>query len=141
MRRGLFFSLIGFSIFLVSLLFADAVIREFRAEPGVNRVQLYWKVTLESNVKGYRVERGFDPTHLSTLAFVNATEDPVDPAQGKLYHYVDQTVFKGDGRSFYYQIVVVDMQNREVTRTYVREVSPKISAVRHTWGSIKAMFR
>ncbi len=128
-------------IVFTTVALSDAVIREFRAEPGMNRVHLYWKVTLEQNIRGYRIDRGFDPTHLSSLAFVRATEESVSPPQEKVYEYIDQTVFKSDGRSFYYQIVVLDAQNREVTRTAVREVSPKISAVRHTWGSIKAMFR
>ena len=40
------FSLITFS-------FGGAVIKEFRINPGFNKVDLVWKMSLESNIKGY----------------------------------------------------------------------------------------
>ncbi|MCD6166373.1 hypothetical protein J7K19_06690 [bacterium] len=37
-------------------LWADAVIIEFKSEPGFNKVYLSWKVIHESNIKGYQIQ-------------------------------------------------------------------------------------
>jgi hypothetical protein len=128
-------------IILVQLVWSDAVIREFRVEPGMNKVHLLWKVTVETNVREYQILRGLTPTQLYPIASVAATEEPVQPGGEKLYEYTDRSVYKSDGRTYYYQIAVVGLSGDVVTRSGVREVSPRISAVRHTWGSIKALFR
>ncbi len=125
----------------ISIGMSDAVIKEFRAEPGMNKVYLTWKVSLESEIKGYKVLRGFDPTQLGNLEFISATSNPIPLGDTKKYEFIDKSVFKSDGRSYYYQVAVINNQGEAVTTTEIREVSPQISSVRHTWGSIKAMFR
>lgn len=121
--------------------FGDSVIKEFRAEPGMNKVYLAWYVSLETDINGYKVLKGFDPTQLRSLEFINATSETIPPGSTKKYEYTDKSVFKSDGRSYYYQIAVMNKDGQIVTSTEIREVSPNVSAVRHTWGSIKAIFR
>ena len=130
----IFFSLITFS-------FGGAVIKEFRINPGFNKVDLVWKMSLESNIKGYKIQRGFSQTQLSDLDFLNAKPGDISPGTTKNYEYTDKSIFKSENRTFYYKIIVLDNQNKPVTSSSVVQVSPQISAVRHTWGSIKAMFR
>ena len=59
----------------------------------------------------------------------------------RAYTFLDKTVFKSSGRTFYYKIQFVNndgsVNNYEKTVT----VSPQISSARQTWGSLKAMFR
>ena len=130
----IFFSLITFS-------FGGAVIKEFRINPGFNKVDLVWKMSLESNIKGYKIQRGFSPTQLSDIGYRDMKPGEIPPGSTKNYEYTDNSIFKNDGRIYYYRIVVIDPQKKEVTSSEVRQVSPQISAVRQTWGSIKAMFR
>ena len=141
MRKFSFLPILVLLFSLSSIAISDAVIKEFRAEPGLNKVFLSWKVSLETDVKGYKLLRGFDPAELQNLEFINATSDAIPPGDTKKYEFIDQSVFKYDGRSYYYQIVVLNNNGEAITTSEVREVSPQISAVRHTWGSIKAMFR
>ena len=125
-------------LLFTSLVFGGVVVNEFKGEPGLNRVTLKWIVTAESNIKGYEVLRSMDGANYQKLAFVDAKDDM---AGEKTYTFVDKTVFKPTGNTFYYKIKFVELDNfsQEIDRVVV--VSPQISSARHTWGSIKATFR
>lgn len=141
MKKNTFTPILLLILIFSTMGLTDSVIKEFRAEPGINKVYLTWHVSLETNVAGYKVLRGFDPTQLRNLEFLNATNASIPAGGTKKYEFTDQTVFKSDGRSFYYQIAVTSRDGQVITTSEIREVSPNISSVRHTWGSIKAMFR
>lgn len=123
---------------LFSILFAGAVITDFQGEPGLNRVNLKWIVTAESAVKGYEVMRSIDGAHYEKVAFVNVK---TSGSGEKTYTYIDKSVFKPNGRTFYYKLQIVNRDDTTSEYDKVVEVSPQISSARHTWGSIKAMFR
>jgi hypothetical protein len=57
------------------------------------------------------------------------------------YTYQDRSVFKPNDRIFYYRLKIVDRDNTFTYYSEIVTVSPTISSVRQTWGSIKAMFR
>jgi len=122
---------------LFSMLFAGAVITDFQGEPGLNRVNLKWIVTAESAVKGYTVMRSMDGSHFEKVAFVKVKAGSGE----KTYNYVDKSVFKPNGRSFYYKLQIVNQDDSTSEYDKLVVVSPQISSARHTWGSIKAMFR
>ena len=125
-----------------SFLAADSVIVEFHAMPGFNKVNLNWKVSQETNVKGYQVERGTDGRNFIPIDFVKATVTPATSANPKSYTYVDRSIFKPTGRTFYYRLAIKDIDSDAVVSySSVVVASPQISGVHHTWGSIKAMFR
>lgn len=123
---------------LTAILIAGAVISDFRAEAGLNRVELKWIVTAESNLRGYQLLRSMDGANFEALAFV-----PVKLEQSgeKTYTYIDKSVFKGAGHSFYYKLQLVNSDGSTTDFERVVSSTPQISATRHTWGSIKAMFR
>ncbi len=128
-----------FSVFLiVSSLYAGAVVTDFRGEAGFNRVELKWIVAAETNLKGYRIFRSLDGVSYENIAFVKAKS--ADSGE-KTYIYVDKSVFKSTGRSYYYKLQFVNADETTTDFDKVVVVEPKISAARHTWGSIKAMFR
>lgn len=135
MKRLLYLILLSFTF---SSLFAGAVITDFRGEPGLNRVTLKWIVKSESNVKGYEVHRSMDGVNYQKLTFLDAKSEE---SGEKTYTYVDKTVFKPTGHTFYYKIKYVENDNTAQEYDKVVVVSPNISSARHTWGSIKAMFR
>ncbi len=123
-----------------TLLFASAVITEFRGEPGYNKVILTWVSESEQNLKGYELERSLrGDRDYEKITFVKAKGST--SARTK-YTYEDHTVFKSSGgRTYHYRLKIV---NKDGTSSYYKEkvtVTPVISSARQTWGSIKAMFR
>ncbi len=129
-------------LFAATLAVADVVIVEFHAAAGYNRVELTWKVSQETNVSGYQIQRSTDGQSFVAIDFVKATPASASPASPKSYQYVDRTIFKPTGRTFYYRLGVKDADSDEiVSYSPTAVVSPQISGVHHTWGSIKAMFR
>lgn len=119
-------------------LFAGAVISRFEAEPGLNKVTLRWTTAVESNLKGFEIERGLDGKSFQFLAFVEAAGNS---SSSRDYLYEDRTVFKSLGNVYYYRLKLVDLNGSFSYYDKVVSVAPQISSVRHTWGSIKAMFR
>ncbi|MGH7493186.1 MAG: hypothetical protein ACREOO_12430 [bacterium] len=122
---------------LCSALSAGAIVSEFRAEPGRNKVTLKWVSEVEINFKGFEVERGLSKTDLQKIDFLEAKGNATTKTE---YAYEDNTVFKADARVYYYRLKIVD-RDGVATNSNVIEVNPIISSARSTWGSIKAMFR
>ncbi|MFQ5708546.1 MAG: hypothetical protein ACE5HO_13905 [bacterium] len=122
---------------IVPLLYAGAIIIDFRAEPGFNKVALKWSSQNEVNLKGFEVQRGFEKNNFKEIGFVKAITGQQDK---KNYSYEDKTVFKQTSRNFFYRLKIMD---KDGSFTYSKEISatPTISSARQTWGSIKAMFR
>ncbi|HOX87206.1 MAG TPA: hypothetical protein PKW76_13405 [bacterium] len=138
MRSVIPYSAVALVLVLAGGLFAGAIISEFRAEPGTNRVELKWIVAHESMTRGYRIYRGMDGASFDALDFIPCKEG----ANGeKTYTYIDETVFKSSGNIFYYKLAVVNSDDAELFYDRILTVAPQISSARHTWGSIKAMFR
>ncbi len=125
-------------IFIYSQSHAGAVITRFNAETGVDKVELKWYVSAESDVKGYKLYRSFDNINYTEVKFIE-----VDAAQSfeKTYKFIDDTVFKSNGRSYYYKLDIITTTDQAIPYDNILTVSPQISSTRHTWGSIKAMFR
>ncbi|MCR4437909.1 MAG: hypothetical protein QHJ34_02550 [bacterium] len=119
-------------------LLGGAVISRFEAEPGLNKVTLRWTTAAESNLKGFEIERGLDGKSFQAIVFVEAAGNSSSPRD---YAYEDRTVFKSTGNTYYYRLKLVDFDGSFAYYDKVVSVSPQISSVRHTWGSIKAMFR
>jgi len=119
------------------IVFAGAVISEFKGEKGINKVTLKWKARAETSLKGYEVERSLDEVSWMKIGFVKAHE--VTGAENS-YSYIDRSVFKSATHTFSYRLKILDNDNSfSYSRTVT--VTPQISSVRFTWGSIKAMFR
>ena len=117
---------------------AGAVISDFRAEAGLNRVELKWVVTAESGIKGYRVLRCLDGAQFQKIGFVPAVGVT---GREQTYRYTDGSVFKLNGRIYYYKLEFVHEDGSTAEYEKVVTISPQISSTRHTWGSLKAMFR
>ncbi len=122
------------------VLHAGVIILDFKAEPGFNKVTLTWRVRAEQGVEAYEVERSVQANAgFQRVGRVKAQGTPT-PETVRTYTYVDKSVFKTTGRTYYYRLRIVETNGRW-SFSEVVSVSPKISAARHTWGSIKAMFR
>jgi len=138
MKSRILFVVALFLIFVTG--YAGVVVNQFSAEAlGIDKVKIKWIVSSESNIKGYNVYRSFDGVNFNHIRFIPATA-----ASGeKTYTFIDESVFKSEGRSYYYKIDYVnnDAVGSKTDINQVVQVTPQISSTRHTWGSIKAMFR
>jgi len=123
---------------LTAICLAGAVVTDFRADAGINKVELKWVVSAEQGIKGYRILRGLDTTKFQKIGFVTASGIS---GNERTYTFVDNTVFKTSDRTFYYKIEFVNHDGSENEFDKVISVSPQISSARQTWGSLKAMFR
>jgi hypothetical protein len=126
-------------IYFSFLLYAGAVIVDFRGEPGSNMVTLYWSTLNETKCKGFQIERSLNKTDFEKIDFVKGV---VNSSERKDYKFVDKTVFKAEiNRTYYYRIKIVNEDNSVSVYAQVISVTPSISGARYTWGSIKALFR
>lgn len=118
----------------LSVAFAGAEIIEFDAYSLGDRCQLVWRTGREVNLQAFIVERSSDG---STFQAVGTVEPQ---GSHSTYQYTDVSPLAQSSRIFFYRLKILD---RDQTFSYsvVREVSLVFSAIRHTWGSIKAMFR
>jgi hypothetical protein len=126
-------------LYLSVVLYAGAVIVDFRGEPGSNKVTLYWSTLSETNCKGFQVERSLNKTDFDKVEFVKGSKNS---DERKNYKFVDKTVFKPEiNRTFYYRLKIINEDNSVSIYAQVISVTPSISGARYTWGSIKALFR
>jgi hypothetical protein len=125
--------------FIIISVQAGSIITSFTGEPGYNRVDLKWIVTAESGLKGYYVLRSLDDTSFDKVSSL-IPAGKTDESSEKTYHYVDASVFKQTGRTFYYKLQIVNKDGSTSEYGHL-VISPQISSARETWGSIKAMFR
>ncbi len=118
---------------LVTLVWAKAVILEFRAEPESETIVITWRTGEEVDVQHFVVERSTDGENFTAIGTVPAKGSNSD------YRYEDASLshFKS---VFYYRLKIVDKDGSfEYTETL--PVIPKISSIKRTWGTIKALFR
>lgn len=132
-------SAVIFSGLAANLLFAGAIIVEFHGQPGYNQVTLKWTAQNETNLRGYEVQRSMDGEDMDfkKIDFVEASDEEKDK---KEYSYEDKSVFKSSSRTFHYRLKIVDSDEQHSYSKAI-SVTPTVSSARHTWGSIKAMFR
>jgi hypothetical protein len=131
-------SIFVINILIVSCLFGGAVVTDFRGEAGFNQVELKWIVNAEANLKNYQILRSMDGVSYQSIATVKAKSN--EPGE-KTYSYIDRTVFKPNNNVFHYKLRFINTDNSTSDFERIVTVSPQISGARHTWGSIKAMFR
>lgn len=111
----------------------QVLLNEFTLSSEGADVLLAWDLPQEGNVREFRLFRRIneDPTsaHLTT----------VQPSGAMRYTYLDDDIFKTEGRTLHYELQVVTTDGR--VHRFTRSLSHNPTSVQRTWGSIKAMFR
>lgn len=103
---------------------------------GTNIV-VRWSSESESDVYGYRIERRAGP---EGSPFVLLTPTDIAPrGPGSLYEFTDNAAYRVTDNIYVYRVTAVIPGNRSIA--YYVTVNHRVSSVRRTWGSIKAMFR
>lgn len=121
------------------------LVSEFKADipdPEKNEIEIVWTVQNEENLAYYRLKRKMSQDN----EFMNIAQiQPLDPAQQQQelrYEYYDRNVFRSSAASepvtYELEAVFADGEQRFIGQAEVNYTS---TAVRRTWGSIKAMFQ
>jgi hypothetical protein len=127
--------LILFVLTLTGVCLAGAELLSFRVYPVIDHCQMEWTTGVENDLQVFVVERSADGLEFSPVGHLNARGSFSD------YTFTDASPLDVDmNRTFYYRIKLVD-RNGAFQYSEVRTVSLTFTAVQHTWGSIKAMFR
>ena len=123
---------------LISIGYAGTVIVNFKGEASNNKAILKWTTISEDNCKEFVIERSLDQKIFQKVGSVKAAGTST---QRKDYELIDKSVFRTTENTFYYRIRIIDKDGSSSLFSEVVSVTPSISGVRHTWGSIKALFR
>ncbi len=113
----------------------DALLDYFRIEESNSDFVISWETVREDGVRGFELHR---KTPHSNDEFVLINEAaPIGAAQQYLFR--DTQVFKNGGELIDYRLqVVLEDGTRQILATKTVNYIP--TAIRRTWGSIKAMF-
>lgn len=116
-------------------------VTKFEAEipaQSQNAIQLTWAVETEQSVKHFRIERKM----LNDMNFMPVHTEPARNSGPGTYTWRDSGVFKATsgGEPVVYELYAVFNDNSE---QYIDQASVNFTstAIRRTWGSIKAMFQ
>lgn len=128
------FSGIILILVLVATVFAGVILNDFRARSEGENIRLEWETGEESNLLNFKIERKTPESAFVEIATV--------PAKGNnsYYSYLDESVYKSNNLIFIYRLKVTESSGITSYSNTI-SVSPNISGLRRTWGSIKAMFR
>jgi len=116
-----------------SLLFADAEILEFRAEPSPNKITLNWKTGQENEISIFHVERSLNNQDFQKIGEVNPK------GNNSSYEFIDENISRL--RSIYYYRLKIVNNDGTFQFSESLPVIPNVSVIKQTWGSIKALFR
>ena len=127
-------SLVFLLVFMVGSALASVVFSRFDARTEGNDIVVSWQASVETDVREYVVERRtvFD-TQFVEMARLAAHGPNI------LYTYRDERVFKAQAEQVSYRLRIIDTNNSFVVSDPIT-VDYTPTAVRRTWGSIKAMF-
>ena len=136
-----YFVFLGLIVQMLALpAFGQSIINKFTGITLQDKVVLIWETRTEQNLREFRVERSTDGEMFFLLGVVQAENRPSS------YEFTDESVFakpiddlSGD-RTYIYRLKII-FQDGKSEYTNPIQVSPRISGTRHTWGSIKAMFK
>ncbi len=137
--RSVLFTIIVL-VCLVSASFAGAAINHIYLSNENGQIVLTWTTGQEDNVDGFFIERAM----VGSDQFISIIANKIPATgSGSTYQFKDLSAQKVEATAYHYRLVTVNKdQSRDIT-LFPGIISPgaPISAVRRTWGSIKALFR
>jgi hypothetical protein len=119
------------------LLEASTRISAFYAKREKNTVILEWTTEEEANLAKFEIHRSTDQMRWYKIGETRAMGES---SQKNLYSYTDNSIFKAAANTLYYRLVLVEKNGASNSWDVIASVEGQ-SGIRHTWGSIKAMFR
>ena len=120
-----------------AVLIAGARVTVFEVQKEGSDLVVSWQSDLENDVREYDLLRR---TPYSNDQFVRIKTMPAHGA-GKLYRYRDDQVYKNAADMIDYRLDVVFSDGSREIGVRSESINYTSTAVRRTWGSIKAMFQ
>lgn len=133
----LVFTLVA-GMFFPSLLRSETRIVDFHARHENNQAVLEWATESETHLDKFIVQRSPDTINWTTVGEVKPGSG--DSSVRKEYRFIDETIFKNNTGNFYYRLVIVNKDGQQSWHDVIVSISGS-SGIKHTWGSIKALFR
>jgi hypothetical protein len=119
---------------LATFITAGAMIENFEASPGANKVTLTWTTNSETSIQSFQILRSSDDVTFTEINDIKAA------GPGTQYIATDENVFFKSSALFY-KITALDASGNIVEQTRSKLVYPNTTGMFRTWGAIKAMFR
>lgn len=132
MKKKLFQVLLVLSIIGTALAWTEVF--DFTAKTEGENVRIEWKTGTESNLKNFVIERKTQQSSFVDLSTIAPN------GSNSSYTYVDKSIYKTSDYVFTYRLRIID-NDQTISHSQSISISPSISGVKRTWGSIKAMFR
>ena len=123
-----------------SLALAGATIVKSYISNDNGQIVLVWTSGEEVNVDGYLIERAMNESNQYVPIMTNKI---AATGSGSTYEYKDLSAQKMETTTYRYRLVIVNKDQSRDVSYFLGSVSAgsPISAVKRTWGSIKALFR
>jgi len=132
-----------FSIAGLTLAASDGIIQDFHAsvpDQSRNEIMVQWVITSVDQVDHFELQRKL----VRDASFIKITD--IQPGQNTIssnlqYSYLDKNIFKSSSGTepVVYQLNIIFKDNS--VQSAQAEVNYTTTAIRRTWGSIKAMFQ
>jgi dolichyl-phosphate-mannose--protein O-mannosyl transferase len=126
------------SIFLFLLLaatvFAGAFVTIFTVSNQGDNIEITWSTSQETNLKDFIIQRKTYQSDYTDIATIQPK------GNNSSYSYIDRAAYKTNDVLYIYRLKIED-NDGSVSYLEQQSISHSISAVKRTWGSIKAMFR
>ena len=134
---------ITFSLIILLLipivLLSGIRITDFHGRRENNTVVLEWTTVEESNIKQFNIERTSE-INSANWTLIGSVEAKGESSTQQLYSFRDSNIFKTNQANFYYRLGIMDNNNMITYHDVIISISGN-SGIKHTWGSLKAMFR
>lgn len=128
----IFLALFLFFFAVVSI--AGAYIKQFTGRSEGDGVRIEWQTGTEENLESFVLQRETPQTSFIDVATIQPK------GSNSFYSHLDEAILKTGDFIFTYRLKIVETGG-SVTYSNKITVSPNVSNVKRTWGSIKAMFR
>ena len=128
-------------VLLLAPVVLSSVIRitDFHGRRENNTVVLEWTTVEESNIKKFNIERN-SKINTENWISIGSVDARGESSTQQSYNFRDSNIFKPTIANFYYRLGVVDNNNLITYHDVIVSISGN-SGIKHTWGSIKSMFR
>ena len=131
--------IVVFLLFLPLLLSAGARITDFQLTRSGNTAIIKWATEQEVNVDCFILQRSVD--QMTWTAIHDQKSSAQNSSVKQNYEYRDNSLFKSESSStFSYRLIIKENDGTETLYPKVLSTHGS-SGIKHTWGSIKAMFR
>jgi len=122
------------------LIIASAHISNFHASRHNDGILLEWNTESENNVDRFEIQRSMDKMNWRKIDSVPSHSG--NSSRQRYYQYLDTNndLLKAGTSSINYRLIIVDLNGESAKYSVIASLTGS-SGIKHTWGSLKNMFR